>query len=498
VVAQTPAPSGSPITIDAESITYDAARQIVQAQGSVRMVVREFQISADAASYDLRTQVATATGHVRVVDPRRRREMRGTSLTYNVRTEEGVLESVDGIVDVERRVYLRGARLEFTPNRLIGHDMMVTTCDPRRPLVSTTARRVEIHPEQELIASDASVNLGGRRLYSTRRLRVSLRPGEDTLAVPGFGSNATDGFWLERRIPVGNARTHGDVQLKYGFRSGPFAYLTLTHEMPAYRATLRLGRTQSHDSRLAFDLLPYDVAEIELASRQLPLGATPFSLHASAAAAWLGERNTGLSTTRLDGKVLLQSARLPVAPRLTAGTQAGFRVSQYGTGDQRTIASFNADFTYEVDPQTWLTVGYSYVNIRGPQPLLIDNVEPASTVSLSVTRVVPDRYRVTLGTSHNFAPPGTHYFTLAAVVVRRNFEIGISAIYNSRLSGFEDIDYTIRAICDCVDVVVRYRQMRREFSFEVGLIGFGVDRALLPRAPRPAPVLPDAPPERSH
>jgi lipopolysaccharide export system protein LptA len=490
---------GSPITVDADVITYDAARQIVTAQGNVRVSMREFQIFAEGMQYDLRTQVATVTGRVRVLDSHKRRELRGRSLTYNVRTEEGVIEGVDGIVDVERRVYVRGARLEFTPARLVGHDILVTNCDPATPLLSTTARRIEIYPDQELIADDAAVHLGSRRLYSSRRLRISLRPDEAGFLFPGFGSNAVDGFWLDRRFRVRAPQTEGDVHVKYGFDSGLFAYLTLTRQMPQYNATLRLGRTQSHDTRQAFDLLPYDVAEIALASRRVQLGTLPVGLELGAAAGWFRERNTGLSTTRLDGTVSLHSARIPVAPRLTAGGQAGIRFTQYGTGETRTITSFGADLTYEIAPLTTVTLGYAYVNIRGPQPLLIDNVEPASTISLSVARAVPDRYSLTLGAAHNAALAENKYYGAVAVVVRRNFEVGVSAIYNSRLGAFEDIDYTVRAICDCLDITLRYRQVRREFAFEVGLIGLGASRSLVPRSPSPPPTLPPpAPdPERS-
>jgi LPS-assembly protein len=496
-VAPRPAPPalvqmvpGAPITVDADVITYDAARQIVFAQGNVRMTMGEFRVIADVGQYDLRTHVATVTGRVRVLDPRRGRELRGRSLTYNVRTEEGVMESVEGIVDPERRVYVRGARLEFTPGRLIGHDSLVTTCDPRQLLLSTTARRVEIYPNQELIAQDASVHVGGRRLYSTSRLRISLRPDAEGLAFPGFGSNATDGFWVDGRVRVRAPQTRGNVHLKYGLHSGLFAYLTLTREMPAYSATLRLGRTQSSDTRQGFDLLPYDVAEVALLSRRLPLGSSPFSLQLGAAAGWFRERNTGLSTTRLDARIALESARIPVAARLTAATQAGFRLSQYGTGEARTIASFGADLTYALDAHTSVTLAYTYTGIRGPQPLLIDNVERASTLSVAATRAIADQYRVTLGVSHNTDLRETKYYASAAFVAKRNIELGISAIYNSRLSAFEDIDYTMRVICDCIDVVLRYRQIRGEISLGVGLLGFGPSRALLPRAPRPAPTLP--------
>ncbi|MGQ0568793.1 MAG: hypothetical protein ACT4P5_04560 [Armatimonadota bacterium] len=484
----------APVTVDADTITYDSALQIVTAQGNVRIVSRQYRVFADAMRYDLRTEIVSATGRVRVLDAGGR-ELRGRTLTYNVRTEEGMLEAFEGIVDPQRRVYVRGDRLDFSPNRFISHGSLVTMCDPRRPLVSVTARRIEIVPNQEIVAHDATVRLGGRRIYGTRRFVASLRPGEEGTLVPGFGYNAVDGYWVDQRIRVLTPEAKGQVYLKYGTASGIMPLLVLTHQAPAFTTTLRLGRTQTMDETQARNLLRYDVAEVSAATTPVRIRGTPFFSSFSGTAGWYSEQFSGVSTTRLDGRVVLQSSRMSIAPALSAGAVAAFRVSSYGTGALRTVTTVGADLTYQVDPYTTATVGYLFVGVGGRTPLQIDVVDPENTVSLAMARTVPDRYRVTARMAYNAAVPETKFSGSAAVIISPSLEFGVSAVYNTRLAGFEDIDYTIRGICDCVDVVVRYRQVRREFSIEFGLIGIGERPGFfVPRSPPPPPALPGAPP----
>jgi lipopolysaccharide export system protein LptA len=478
-----------PTTIDADVITYDSLQQIVTAQGNVRTTFRQYRLFADAAQFDLRTGVVAATGRVRLVGLQGQ-ELRGRALTYNTRTEAGVLESVEGVV--ERRVYLRGDRLEVSPDRFVAHDSMVTTCDPARPLYRIVARRVEIIPNQEIVAHDASVYLGTRRLFTVMRYAVSLRPGEAGTNLPGFGSNTVDGFWIDYRLPVRVSSATGRLYLKYGAQSGVMALLSLTHRAPAFTTTLRLGRTQTTDERQAFTLLRYDVAEISVASRPVPVGQTPFSWNLSAAAGWFQEQLSGVATTRLDAEVGVTSRPIPVGPRLVFTTGATLRVSSYGTGAVRTITSLNASLGYELDRYTTMTLGYQLVTIRGSTPLAIDVVDPASTVSLAVLRAVPGRYRIAASAAHNTALSETKYSAAVGAFVTPTLELGVSALYNTRLAAFEDIDYMLRRICDCIDVVIRYRQVRREFSIELGLVGFPERGApFVPRAiPQPPALQP--------
>jgi hypothetical protein len=266
------------------------------------------------------------------------------------------------------------------------------------------------------------------------------------------------------------------------------ALLTLTRPAPAFDATLRIGRTQTVDDRTAYNLLRYDVAEVRLASHAVPIGPTPFALTVAATAGWYAEQLSGVSTTRLDGEVALGSRPIPLGPRLALVTGAAYRVSGYGTGAMRTVGMLRAALSYQLDPYTTATLGYQRVTIQGSTPLSIDVVDPADTVSLGIVRTVPGRYRIAAAVENNAAVPEVRYLLAVGAFVSPTVELGAAAIYNTRLSAFEDIDYVIRVICDCVEVIVRYRQVRREFFIELGLTGFPERGA--PFVPRPLPPPP--------
>lgn len=478
-----------PVVVEADVITYDSVRRVITAQGNVRLTTRRYRLVADAAQYDLVREVITAMGRVRLMDDRQR-ELRGRSLRFDVRAEEGVMEPIEGVVDPPRRVYVRGGRLEFTPMRLTLSEGLVTSCDPGNPLLYVTARRIEIVPNEELVAHDAAVFLAGRRVYSTRRFVASLVPGEPAVLIPGVGGNAVDGYWVDTRSRVRAGDARGLLHLKYGTTSGLFGLLTLRRRDPAYTATLRLGRTQTADERAARDLLPYWVAELGAETTPRRIAGTPFSWTAATAAAWFDDATARVSTTRVDGRLEIASERLPVAPRLTFGVEGGWRISAYGTGDVRTIGTAHADLVYALDDATRVRLAYSVVTVRGRSPLVVDDVDSERTVSLGVVRVVPDRYRLAAAVAYNAFVPETKVSASASVVVSPSFELGASAVYNTRLQAYEDIDYHLRYLCDCLEVVVRYRQMRRDVSIEVGLAGFTERRPpFVPRS-RPPLVLP--------
>ncbi len=495
VLARTAGAQPLPITVDADTIMYDSVQQVVTAQGRVRMLFKRYTLYADAARYDLRTQIVVATGRVRVIDTLGR-ELRGRTLTYNNRTEEGVLERTEGIVDRERRVYLRGTRLDFSPDRFISHESSVTSCDPRRPLVHITAKRIEIVPEEEIVAYDASVYFRGRRVYTARQFVMSLRPDEPAILVPGFGYNDIDGYWVDNKTRIRTPAVRGTFHLKYGTASGIMGLLALTHKEPSFSTMLRVGRTQTVDDRRFFNLLQYDVAEVRAEGKPVPIGSTPLSWTLAGGAGWFSERLTAqqlvdlghpanVATSRLDGQVTLQTSRIPLAPKLTYGIQTGIRISSYGTGDVRTSTSYGADLVYQMDSFTTVTLGYTRLIISGATPLVLDVVDPEDTVFLSLVRAVPDRYTVSARVAHNSALAETKLNGALALIVSPSLEFSASAVYNTRLSAFEDIDYALRVICDCVDVSVRYRQVRREIALEFGLLGFG--QRQVPIAPRSTP-----------
>jgi hypothetical protein len=125
-------------------------------------------------------------------------------------------------------------------------------------------------------------------------------------------------------------------------------------------------------------------------------------------------------------------------------------------------------------------------------PLSIDVIDPADTISVGLTRSVPSRYRLAASVAYNMVLAETVYQGALFVVAGRRLELGVEAQYNTRLTTFEVVDLTVRVICDCVDLVFRYRASRGEVSFEVGLMDFPPRPApFVSRPVPPPPLLPD-------
>jgi len=488
VFAKTASAQPAPIVVDADVITYDSVQQIVTAEGNVRATFQRYKLFSDAARVDLGTGVVTATGRVRLIDADGQ-ELRGQTLTFNSRTEQGVLERFDGVL--QRRLYIRGERLDVRPERIVTERATLTTCDPRRPLYRVVARRIEIIPNAEIVAHDASLYLGGVRVVTLPRLTISLRPGGDGPSLPSFGVNDVDGYWADYKLRLGLLGATGDLYLKYGTQSGPFALLTLGYRYSGYAISTRLGRTQTNDYRRQYHQLRYDVAEVGVTlASGVRVASVPVAVNAYVTAGWYDEFLSRVGTTRLDGEVWFAAEPIRLSPGLYFTTRGGARFSTYGTGATRSITTFSAFLTYGVDRYTYVGLYYSLVAIQGFTPLSIDVVDPASTIGVYVSRSIPDRYRIEAQVYYNFVYPETRVLASVGVVLTPRWEIGVGFDYNFRTQAFEDLDYALRLICDCIDIAFRYRQIRREFSIEFGLTGF-TQRPLAPFVPRtdPPPLL---------
>lgn len=458
-------PSGSvagPLQVEAEEIAYDTAANTVTARGNVRITHPRFRLFADLVTVDLGAQLVTAEGRVRLIDAQGR-ELRGRRLVYDLVREEATATNAETIVE---SVYVKAGQVVAGRDRLTVQDASLTTCDPARPLYRVTARRVEILLGEEVVAYGASVWLGSVRLFRVGVYRISLRETKGP-PLPSIGSNSTDGLWIDYRYPYELGDLQGEFYAKYGQHSGLFGLNTLTYDRPAWGLTLALGRTQERDPD---DILrAFTEAELAGAVKPWRLPGLPLSVSGRAAFGWFAGdaalAPTTLSTTRLDATVTLAADTLSLGPQTSLAASAAYRFSAYGSGAQRTILSAGVALTHRFDEATTATVRYDLASIQGATPFLFDRVDPDSTVALSVAHTRP-AYRFSAGVAHNFVIPETTLSAGAGYRVSPSFFVDVSAVYNLRTQAFEDIDYTVTYTCDCLNVAVRYRQVRQEISVQ--------------------------------
>lgn len=463
-VAQAAPVQAGPTVVEADEIAYDAATRVVTARGRARVTHPRFRLFADLLTFDLERQVIIAEGRVRLIEVGGR-ELRGSRIVYDVARESGTITGAETIID---QTYLRGERVEVSPDRLVVHEATATICDPRAPLYRITARRIEIIPGEALIAHDASLWLGSIRLITLREYRLSLRPAEARRGpnLPGFGYNQTDGFWVDYRYGYRLGDVGGEVYAKYGQLTGLFALNTLQYDRPAWSVTLRVGRTQHQESSGL--LRAFSQAEAVYTAKAQRVGGTPLLLSGALGVGWFHETDTAVGTTRIDGTVTLATETLTLGPRLTAFASASYRLSVYGTGQQREVLTTAAQLTYRFDAAMTATLRHDFTTQRGATPFLFDGVSSANTLALNLARLTAD-YRLQAGVSHNFLVPETKLAGGVGVRVSPNLFLDVDAVYNLRTQLFEDIDYGVTYRCDCATVSVRYRQVRREFSIQFTL-----------------------------
>lgn len=474
------------MTVDADQVTYDESTFLIEAVGNVRLSYRGLHLTADFVQFYLRSEVFTAQGHVVLVDAEGR-ELRGELLTYDVRAMHAEVAAAALRVN---GLYVQSARVQQRRDLIVADDTTLTTCNPDRPVYRLTASRVEVYPGDRVVAHNASFWIGGFRLFSLPSTVVQLDTSEDTArSFPRGGYDVARGTWFE---------------YWYFFRLGGLRG----------RAAPLLG-TRTYGAELAFTLW---------SGR---LGWLPLSGTLLAASGWYKQNDPMIDAMRSYYEAALTTGPITLGPATTWETTGSYRDTYYGTGERQGVLRVDSAVTYHFNELSFLRLSYDRVEVAGLTPLALDTIEledQINTIGLQFTQITPrgleidtaftagvsytfrdltnpandmttsvnagytdrhlDRYHWGLGGAYNLGTGVLRLATDAGAAIGGNTYLTVQTVYDTSLGSFEDLDYIVRtSICDCIDVGIKYRQMRQEIWVEIGLTAF--------RAPGPpVPPLP--------
>lgn len=490
----------SPLVVDADTVSYDQATQQVTASGNVRLTYKGIRLTADSVVFDLREERLTATGRVVLIDPQGR-QLRGETLTYNVRTEQGVFTNTETVVS---NVYVRAPQVQTFGQRIVAQDAVITTCDPARPAYRVTASRIEVIPGDKIIATHASLWIGSFRVFTLPMYVISLRSAEETArSFPSLGYNHVDGLWVDYGYAYSLGSISGRLYTKYGFRSGAIVNNTLAYRPPSYAVALVVGRSQNAD------LAIYDQAELTFALSPQRLGALPVFADVALGAGWFGEMTAPLATSRLQYRVRLSTPPIALGHTTTWQTSASWQDAFYGTGHRYGVVRVASSIVHNLDPTSTLALHYQAVQVFGATPFVFDavkseDIEHDLNLQYSLTRSrgadistrvtagstyyftdrslsfnigygerAPDRFHWGIGLEYNLTGRFWKISTDTGLSIGRSTYLTVQAVYHTGTRLFEDLDYLIVSrICDCIDLSLKYRQIRQEIWFEVGLAAF--------------------------
>lgn len=187
-------PAG-PITIVADELYFSDKTGELFAKGNVVITQDKSRITADLIrGNDKQTEVWTDDA-ARLTEPRT--DMTGMKIRYNYGSQIGSMEDVKGKCGDD---FISGKRIHFEEGKVTAYQATTTGCPAKgTPDYRVTARKVEIWPEDKLIAYDAKVWIKNFVIYTTPRYKVSLKKEQET-EYPSFGYRDPDGYWIKQHL----------------------------------------------------------------------------------------------------------------------------------------------------------------------------------------------------------------------------------------------------------------------------------------------------------
>ncbi len=186
----------APITLVGDDIFFDEKTGDVYAKGNVVVKQAQATLYADDITGNTKSQEIAVEDKAKLVQPGM--DLDGYNASYNYGEGEGTMDRAAGRVGNE---LVHGETIEFYPDSYIIYNGSMTKCPAKKPDYYTRAKKIEIWPDEKLIAYDAQFVLKGVPLYSTKRYETKIgKDASENPAFPRVGYNSDDGVYVKQRF----------------------------------------------------------------------------------------------------------------------------------------------------------------------------------------------------------------------------------------------------------------------------------------------------------
>lgn len=209
----------APLTIEGDDLFFDDATGEVHATGNVVVTQSPDTLMTDDMRGNTKATEVWIDGIATMLQPEMRTKMTGHTVHYNYASKLGHMEDPKGMVGAER---VNGKAIDFYPKKLVAHDASMTRCPAKVPDYHISAAKVEIWPEDKIIAYDAKIWIKNTIIYSVAKYQRSLRD-TDKNELPRINYSNSDGVTLEQyfEYPLSDnwaAATNQMYSTKHGYR----------------------------------------------------------------------------------------------------------------------------------------------------------------------------------------------------------------------------------------------------------------------------------------
>lgn len=203
--------SGSAVELNGDAVEYSIDGMRVIAKGDVVITFQEATLTCDMVEFHRDTKIAYANGHVRLVTTQG--EISGDALTYNFETMKGDFNSAHVI---SQPFYGHGKHVKkIEENQIVMEDAYITTCDHDKPHYSFKSKKVDVYPGDKMVARNIRVALGKLPVMFIPRFTQNLKDKKPrVILTPGYDSDWGAFLLSQWRFYLGE-NVKGTVHLDY-------------------------------------------------------------------------------------------------------------------------------------------------------------------------------------------------------------------------------------------------------------------------------------------
>lgn len=438
----------APIEIEADQVYFSETSGDMFARGNVKITQSQDMIVADYAKGNTKQAMIWVEGSATLFQPAM--EFTGKGITYNYGNKTGLLEQGSGIVTEYKggspgsgkqvKQYISGQNMQIAPGYIVAQSGTFTTCSLPRPDYHISAEKIELWPEDKLIAREVKFWLGDKQLFTLKSYQKSLKPGDVSgSAFPRIGYNSDDGVYIKQHLEFPLRRrlsvyTDLDYYTKADFKPS----IGLKWSQPGYTARLMAGNFSDSDNRW---IKKEPELRVDFDSKRI--GASPVSYKVSAAyGKWSDDEK---SSWHQDYTIYFLHDPIPLDQRKSLNLYLGTgweHIRESYQNNTQNIFKYDAtlDKTWSPRLSTW--VGYHKTQ-EDQAVFRYDKSDLARELAAGFT------YKLDKVNSITF---------------KQSYDLDNNRVY--------DRDYTWTRDLHCWQMDITYREKREQWRFHVSALNF--------------------------
>ncbi|MGI6092259.1 MAG: LptA/OstA family protein [Negativicutes bacterium] len=217
--SDTAAKSQAPITIEGDELSFSDSTGQVFAKGNVLVTQNDVKLTSDLLNGNTKESIVWTDHEATITQPGVNLVGSG-GLRFNYKDNTGNLKLATGKVGKQ---LVTGHNIEMvSANEIIINGGTMTMCPAKVPDYHVSASKIEIWPDDKLIAYGAKFWIKDKVIFSLPKYQKSLKKDAKS-DMPRVGYSSDDGFYIKQYLEypiVGNVAAFTDIALysKAGFK----------------------------------------------------------------------------------------------------------------------------------------------------------------------------------------------------------------------------------------------------------------------------------------